>query len=119
MPAPKRKQFLIAVQCFCILFLLCLATIFATSFTISSCASSKELTGKVAAQTRYLLFQVFLLPAHDSFAVDNFPPVADIATMVKDIVKSIGTTGSAREKLGFSVGPFCLSQSDEEVLKAI
>lgn len=119
MPAPKRPQLLIAVQCFCILFLLCLATIFATSFTTSSCASSKELTGKVAAQTRYLLFQVFLPPAHDSFAAANFPPVADIATVVKDIVKSIGITGSAREKLGFCVGPFCLSQSDEEVLKAI
>jgi hypothetical protein len=111
----KKQKLLTAAFCFCALLLLCLITVFATA----SCVSSNELKGNVAAQTRYLLFQVFALPAHDSFAAANFPPTADIATLVKDIVKSIGTAGSVREKLGFCVGVLCLSQSDEEVLKLI
>ena len=39
---------------------------------------------------------------------------AQMAEFVQSVVKAIGTTGDARHKLGFAVGPFCFDMSDEE-----
>ena len=35
------------------------------------------------------------------------------------MVKAIGTTGDARHKLGFAVGPLCFDMSDEETRQFI
>ena len=48
------------------------------------------------------------LPGH--FALSK----AQLAEFVQSVVKAIGTTGDARHKLGFAVGPFCFDMSDEE-----
>ena len=38
-----------------------------------------------------------------------------MAEFVQSVVKAVGTTGDARHKLGFAVGPFCFDMPDEEI----
>lgn len=77
--------------------------------------SGKEVLKSAAAESRYLLFQIFVAGA----GTDVFPPQGEIASFVNDIVGRIGTTGGRREKLGFVVGPLSFNQNDEEILRLI
>ena len=75
------------------------------------------------AETKYLTFQLMTglhgyagpqpLPGH--FALSK----AQLEEFVHDVVKAIGTTGDARHKLGFTVGPLCFDMSDEETRQFI
>lgn len=75
------------------------------------------------AETKYLAFQLMTglhgyagpqpLPGH--FALSK----AQLEEFVHDVVKAIGTTGDARHKLGFTVGPLCFDMSDEETRQFI
>lgn len=71
-----------------------------------------------AAETKYLTFQVW--PRMEGYP--GIPPLPgrralskeQMAEFVQSLVKAIGTTGDARHKLGFAVGPLCFDVSDEE-----
>ena len=75
------------------------------------------------AETNYLMFQLMTglhgyagpqpLPGH--FALSK----AQLEEFVHDVTKAIGTTGDARHKLGFTVGPLCFDMSDEETRQFI
>jgi Spy/CpxP family protein refolding chaperone len=80
--------------------------------------SATEPKAAAAAETKYLLFQVWPrmpgypgiqpLPGHMTLSKEQ------MAEFVQSVVKAIGTTGDARHKLGFAVGPFCFDISDAE-----
>ena len=53
------------------------------------------------------------MPGH--FALSK----TQLEEFVHDVVKAIGTTGDARHKLGFTVGPLCFDMSDEETRQFI
>ena len=53
------------------------------------------------------------MPGH--FALSK----TQLEAFVHDVVKAIGTTGDARHKLGFTVGPLCFDMSDEETRQFI
>jgi hypothetical protein len=71
------------------------------------------------AETKYLLFQVWprmlgypgIQPLPGQMALRK----EQMAEFVESVVKAIGTTGDARHKLGFAVGPFCFDMPDEEI----
>ncbi|MCX6898609.1 MAG: hypothetical protein NT105_07915 [Verrucomicrobia bacterium] len=75
------------------------------------------------AETKYLTFQLMTgihgysgphpLPGH--FALSK----AQLEEFVHDVVKAIGTTGDARRKLGFAVGPLCFDMPDDETRQFI
>ena len=75
------------------------------------------------AETKYLTFQLMTglhgyagphpLPGH--FAVSK----VQLEEFVHELIKAIGTTGDARHKLGFTVGPLCFDMSDEETRQFI
>jgi hypothetical protein len=44
---------------------------------------------------------------------------AQMATFVNDLVKAIRTTGDARHKLGFAIGPLCFDMPDEDIRQFI
>jgi hypothetical protein len=81
-------------------------------------ASAADAQATKTAETRYLMFQVW--PAQPGYP--GIPPMpgrlslskAQMEGFVRDVVKAIGTTGDARHKLGFVVGPFSFDVSDEE-----
>jgi hypothetical protein len=81
--------------------------------------SGKELSNTPGSQTRYLLFQVFSFSAANAEAARMFPSQTEIASTVRNIIKCIGTTGDAHNKLGLCVGPITFSNSDEEILRLI
>ena len=74
-------------------------------------------------ETKYLNFQIMTgvhgyagphpLPSH--FALSK----AQLEEFVQGVTKAIGTTGDARHKLGFTVGPLCFDMSDEETRQFI
>ena len=76
-----------------------------------------------SAETKYLTFQLMTglpgyagpqpMPGH--FALSK----TQLEAFVNDVVKAIGTTGDARHKLGFTVGPLCFDMSDEETRQFI
>jgi hypothetical protein len=75
-------------------------------------------SSKADAEPRYLTFQVWpRMPGYP-----GIPPSpgrralskAQMARFVGEVVKAIGTTGDARHKLGFAIGPLCFDLSDEE-----
>ena len=76
-----------------------------------------------AAETEYLTFQLMTglhgysgpqpVPGH--FALNK----AQLEDFVRDVVKSIGTTGDAGHKLGFTVGPLCFDMTYEETRQFI
>ena len=92
-----------------------LLAVIATGCNKVSAAEPKVADG---AETKYLLFQVWPrmpgypgippLPGHMALGKEQ------MAEFVQSVVKAIGTTGDARHKLGFAVGPFCFDISDQE-----
>ena len=69
------------------------------------------------AETRYLSFQVQTgLPGYAS----QFHPrpghfaltAAQMTEFARDVIKAVGLTGDARDKLAFAVGPLCFDVSD-------
>jgi hypothetical protein len=89
------------------------------------CNTVPAVEPKVAAvaETKYLSFQLMTglhgyagprpLPGH--FALSK----AQLEEFVQEVTKAIGTTGDARHKLGFTVGPLCFDMSDEETRQFI
>lgn len=75
------------------------------------------------AETRYLSFQLMTgihgyagpQPMPGRFSLSK----PQLEAFVRDVVKTIGTTGDARHKLGFTVGPLCFDMSDEETRRFI
>jgi hypothetical protein len=76
-----------------------------------------------AAETKYLSFQLMTgLPGYS-----GPPPMpgrsslgkAQLDSFVRDVSKAIGTTGHARHKLCFAVGPLCFDMSDDETREFI
>jgi hypothetical protein len=76
-----------------------------------------------AAETRYLAFQLMTgLPGYA-----GPPPMpgryslgkAQLEAFVRDVSRTIGTTGDARYKLCFVVGPLCFDMSDDETRQFI
>jgi hypothetical protein len=86
-------------------------------------ASATEPGADDLAETRYLTFQIMTglpgyagpqpLPGH--FALTK----AQLEGFVREVVKAIGSSGDARHKLGFAVGPLCFDMSDEETRRFI
>lgn len=76
-----------------------------------------------APETRYLTFQVMTgLPGYAGppprpgrFSLDK----GQMEAFVREIVHAIGTTGDARDKLAFAVGPLCLDMPDDETRQFI
>ncbi len=90
---------------------------FAALFIIAQTAPTiaKEATSPAQGETKYLLFQLFATDAPRQF----FPPQENTNSFVSDLIKHIGTTGNAQQKLGFAIGPLSLNQTDDEVRKLI
>ncbi|MGO8751163.1 MAG: Spy/CpxP family protein refolding chaperone [Thermoguttaceae bacterium] len=97
-----------------------LLILIATGCNKGSAAAPKVADG---AETKYLLFQVWpRMPGYP-----GIPPLpghlalskAQMADFAGDVVKAIGTTGDARHKLGFAVGPLCFDMPDEETRQFI
>ena len=97
-----------------------------TASKVVDFAQTKSVTApKVAdlAETKYLTFQLMTglygyagpqsMPGH--FALSK----AQLEEFVHGVVKAIGTTGDARHKLGFAVGPLCFDMSDAETRQFI
>ena len=95
---------------------------------ITACAIDNNVSAtepKVAdgAETRYLTFQLMTglhgyagpRPSPGHFALGK----AQLEEFVNGVIKAIGTTGDARRKLGFTVGPLCFDMSDEETRQFI
>jgi hypothetical protein len=75
------------------------------------------------AETKYLTFQLWpRIPGYP-----GIPPLAghltlnksQMADFVHEIVKAIGNTGDARNKLGFAIGPLCFDMSDDDIRQFI
>jgi hypothetical protein len=85
----------------------------------SGAASAADTKASEPAETQYLLFQVW--PAMPGYP--GIPPLPgrmalsqeQMADFVRSLVKAIGTTGDARHKLGFAVGPLCFDMPDDEI----
>ena len=81
--------------------------------------SAAEAEAVRGAETAYLTFQVW--PAMHGYP--GIPPLPghmalskeQMGEFVQSVVKAIGTTGDARHKLGFAVGPFCFDMPDDEI----
>src|ERR1700679_667256 len=91
--------------------------------TVCNRASAVEPKGAEAAETRYLSFQLMTgLPGYA-----GPPPMpgrfslskAQLEAFVHELVKAIGTSGDARHKLAFAVGPLCFDMPDEETRQFI
>ena len=75
------------------------------------------------AATKYLTFQLMTglpgyagpppLPGRSSLSKPQ------LAAFVHEVIRAIGTTGDARHKLGFAVGPLCFDMPDEETRRFI
>jgi hypothetical protein len=83
-----------------------------------STASAAATEASNTAETKYLTFQVWpRLPGYP-----GIPPTpgrvslskAQMEGFVRELKQAIGTTGDARHKLGFAVGPFSFDVPDEE-----
>jgi hypothetical protein len=89
-------------------------------FAAASLSLSALTARPVAAQARYLLFQIFTYSPPSGPTSDSvFPPPGQLSREVEDIVSRIGTTGSLQNKLGFAVGPLTFNHSDDEIRKTI
>src|ERR1022692_2655584 len=91
----------------------------AVGFAIMVClgiSASAHAAQQRAASTRYLMFQIFTYGGNSQGAL---PPAADIKGTVHDIVSAIGGTGGDRDKLGFTVRPLTLDQSDDQIRRLI
>ncbi len=91
----------------------------ALAATTLTAFATQSPTAKAEQETRYLAFQVWPrmlgypgippLPGHLALSKEQ------MADFVRGVVKAIGTTGDARHKLGFTVGPLCFDMPDEEI----
>ncbi len=86
-------------------------------------ASATEPEDANSVETKCLTFQLMTgLPGYAGpqpqpgrFALSK----TQLEEFVHDVVKAIGTTGDARHKLGFTVGPLCFDMPDEETRQFI
>jgi hypothetical protein len=75
------------------------------------------------AETRYLTFQV--MTGFDAWAGPHPEPgrlslsKAQMEEFVRSLTKAIGTTGDARNKLAFAIGPLCFDMPDDETRQFI
>lgn len=75
------------------------------------------------AETKYLAFQV--QTGFDAWAGPRAEAgrlsltQAQLEAFVRSLTQAIGTTGDARHKLAFAVGPLCLDMSDDETRRFI
>ena len=85
---------------------------------------STSLFAEPAAETKYVSFQVQtglygyasqFHPAPGHFSLSK----AQMEEFVHDVVKAIGMTGDARNKLAFAVGPLCFDMPDGETRQFI
>ena len=98
-----------------------LGSVFLGNVNAEALAAGAE--GTNAAETEYLTFQLMTgihgyagpQPAAGHFALSK----AQVEGFAHEVVKAIGTTGDARHKLGFTVGPLCFDMSDEETRQFI
>ena len=100
--------------------LILLLTMIATGCNKSSAAEPKVAD---VAETKYVTFQVQTglygwagpppRPGHFSLSKTQ------LEEFVRSVVKAIGMTGDARNKLGVAVGPLCFNMSDEETRQFI
>jgi hypothetical protein len=80
--------------------------------------SAAESQNAGTTETKYLTFQVWpALPGYPG--ISPLPGrlslnKAQMESFVRSVVKAIGTTGDARHKLGFVVGPFSFDVPDDE-----
>ncbi len=96
-----------------------LTLVLAALVTGCNIVSARDLQTAETAETKYLVFQVW--PAMPGYP--GIPPLPgrmalskeQMAEFVHSVVKAIGTTGDARHKLGFAVGPLCFDVPDEEI----
>ncbi|MGC8639557.1 MAG: hypothetical protein ACP5XB_06725 [Isosphaeraceae bacterium] len=103
---------------FAILFLLLAAT--SSLYRTASAADSRAAD---VGETKYLTFQLMTglpgyagpppLPGQSSLSKPQ------LTAFVREVVQAIGTTGDARHKLGFAVGPLCFDMSDQETRRFI
>ena len=93
-------------------------------FTIAANLWSAALAAAAEVEgTKYLSFQ--LMTGIHGYA--GPPPLAgqfslgksQLTEFVQAVVKAIGTTGDARHRLGFAVGPLCFDMSDNETRRFI
>ncbi len=76
-------------------------------------------------ETRYLLFQLFTAAGSPDAALGGTmtlketPDRAAIQAFAQGLKDRIGSSGNARRKLGFAVGPIALDHSDEQVVMLI
>lgn len=97
--------------------MLCLAFV-AASLRFSSAAEPQ------VPETRYLVFQLMTVngaPFPMAFAEEGpgTPSKAQMQAFVRDLVTAIGTTGDARQKLGFSPTHFPFDMSDDDARRVI
>jgi hypothetical protein len=86
-------------------------------------ASAREPAGTGAAETRYVHFQLMTglhgyagpQPSPGHFALSK----AQLEAFVHDVKTTIGTTGDAGRKLGFTIGPLCFDMPDDETRQFI
>jgi hypothetical protein len=87
-------------------------------------AADKSNALSAPAETKYVSFQVQtglygyasqFHPAPGHFALSK----GQMEEFVHDVVKAIGMTGDARNKLAFAVGPLCFDMSDSETSQFI
>lgn len=88
---------------------------------LCSCAGAAGSEGH--EETRYLLFQVWpAMPGYPGIPLSPGRTVLEkeqMAGFVQGVVRAIGTTGDARHKLGFAIGPLCFDMSDDETRRFI
>jgi sugar lactone lactonase YvrE len=78
---------------------------------------------KAEAETQYLAFQV--MTGFDAWAGPRPKPgrvsldKAQLEEFVHSLTKAIGTTGDARHKLAFAIGPLCVDMPDDETRQFI
>ncbi len=86
-------------------------------------ASAQEPRAGDPAEARYLSFQIMTglpgyagpSPAPGRYSLSK----AQLEEFVRDVVRTIGTTGDARHKLAFAVGPLCFDMPDDETRQFI
>lgn len=94
-----------------------LATLPAGRIAAESVAAAARDTG---SETKYLTFQIFTYNgSSDPNEAEAFPPSMEMASVVKDIVSVIGTTGDQRRKLGFTPGPLTFNHTDDQIRSLI
>lgn len=85
-------------------------------------AGSESLKPLQGDEVRYLAFQVFVGGPDPAIPFDVemiYTPKQKVASMVRDIVQTIGTTGGKQTRLAFILGPIAFDHTDAEVRQII